>query len=242
MNYGQRFMAWYRTQESSPFPKKKCKTAKWLSEEASQIAVKRSSFSCEIKWQLLLGSKVMTNLDCIFKSRDITLPTKVHLVKAMVFPVVMYGYENWTIKKAEGSRIDAFELRCWRRLLRVPWTAGRSNDCILKEISTGCSLEGQILKLKLKSFGHLMWRALTHLKRPWCWERLRTGEGDDRGWDGWMASPTQWTWVWVIPGVGEGQGSLACRSPWGRKELDTTEQLNWLNIKEVLSTKNKAML
>ena len=100
-----------------------------------------------------------TNLDSIFKSRDITLPTKVRLVKAMVFPVVMYGCESWTIRKAEHRRIDAFELWCWRRLLRVPWTAGRSNQSILKEISPGCSLEGLMLKLKLQYFGHLMWRA-----------------------------------------------------------------------------------
>ena len=105
---------------------------------------------------LLLGRKVMPNLDSIFKSRDITLPTKVHLVKAMIFPVVMYGCESWTIKKAEHRRIDAFELWCWRRLLRVPWTARRSNQSILKEISPGCSLEGQMLKLKLQYFGHLM--------------------------------------------------------------------------------------
>ena len=101
----------------------------------------------------------MTNLDSIFKSRDITLPTRVHLVKAMVFPVVMYGCESWTIKKAECQRIDTCELWCWRRLLRVPWTAGRSNQFILKEISPGCSLEGLMLKLKLQYFGHLMWRA-----------------------------------------------------------------------------------
>ena len=105
--------------------------------------------SNEIKRRLLLGRKVMTNLDSIVKSRDITLPTKVHLVKAMVFPVVMYGCENWTIKKAERQRIDAFELWCWRRLLRVPWTARRSNQSILKEINLGCSLEGLMLKLKL---------------------------------------------------------------------------------------------
>ena len=112
--------------------------------------------SHEIKRRLLLGSKVMTNPDSIFKSRDITLPTKVHLVKAMVFPVVMDVCESWSIKKAEYQRIDAFELWCWRRLLRVPWTARRSNQSILKEISPGCSLEGMILKLKLQYFGHLM--------------------------------------------------------------------------------------
>ena len=113
-------------------------------------------YSHEIKRRLLLGRKVMTNLDSMFKSRDITLPTKGRLVKAMVFPVVMYGCESWTVKKAECRRIDAFELCCWRRLLRVPWTARRSNQSILKEISPGCSLEGMRLKLKLQYFGHLM--------------------------------------------------------------------------------------
>ena len=114
--------------------------------------------SHEIKTHLLLGRKVITNLDSMLKSRDITLPTKVHLVKAMVFPVVTYGCESWTIKKAEHQRIDAFELWCWRRLLRVPWTARRSNQSILKEISPGCSLEGLRLKPKLQYFGHLMRR------------------------------------------------------------------------------------
>ena len=112
--------------------------------------------SHEIKRRLLLGRKVMTNLDGILKSTDITLPTKVHLVKVMVFPVVMYGCESWTIKKAEHRRIDAFELWCWRRLLRVPWTAGRSNQSILKEISPEYSLEGRMLNLRLQYFGHLM--------------------------------------------------------------------------------------
>ena len=110
----------------------------------------------EIKRRLLLGRKVMTNLESIFKSRDISLPTKVCLVKAVVFPLVMYGCESWTVKKAERRRIDAFELWCWRRILRVPWTARRSNQSILKEISPGCSLEGLMLKLKLQYFGHLM--------------------------------------------------------------------------------------
>ena len=114
--------------------------------------------SHKIKRRLLLGRKVMTNLDRILKSRDITLPTKVHLVKAMVFPIVVYGCESWTMKKVEPRRIDAFELWCWRRLLRVPWTAGRSNQSILKEISPGCSLEGLMLKLKLQYSGHLMRR------------------------------------------------------------------------------------
>ena len=114
--------------------------------------------SHEIKRCLLLGRKVMTNLDSILKSRDITLPTKVHLLKAMIFPVVMYGCESWTVKKAEHQKIDALELQCWRRLLRVPWTARRSNQSLLKEISPGCSLEGLMLKLKLQNFGHLMRR------------------------------------------------------------------------------------
>ena len=115
--------------------------------------------SHEIKRRLLLGRKVMTNLDSMLKSRDITLPTKVRLVKAMVFPVVMYGCESWTVKKAESQRIDAFELWCWRRLLRVPWTARRSNQSILQEISPRCSYEGLMLKLNLQYFGHLMQRA-----------------------------------------------------------------------------------
>jgi len=158
--------------------------------------------SHEIKRRLLLGRKVMTNLDSILKSRDITLPTKVHLVKAMVFPVVMYGCEIyvWTIKKAECWRIDAFELCCWRRLLRVPWTARRSNQSILKEISPGCSLAGLMLKLKLQYVGHLMRRA-DAFEKTLMLGRLRAGrEGDDRGWDGWMASLTWWTWVWVDSG------------------------------------------
>ena len=152
--------------------------------------------SHEIKRRLLLGRKVMSNLDSIFKSRDITLSTKVHLVKAMVFPVVMYGCENWSIKKAERWRIDAFELLCWRRLLRVSWTARRSKQSILKEISPGCSLEGLMLKLKRQHFGHLMQRADSFGKTLMLGLRAG-GEADDRGWDGWMASPIQWTWVWV---------------------------------------------
>ena len=144
----------------------------------------------EIKRHLLLGGKAMTNLDSILKSRVITLRTKVCLVKAMVFPVVMYGCESWTGKKAEHRRIDAFELWCWRRLLRVPWTARWSNQSILKEISPGCSLEGLVLKLKLQYFGTSC-EELAHWKRPWCWEELGAGgEGDGRGWDSWMASPT----------------------------------------------------
>ena len=168
----------------------------------------------------------MTNLGSTLKSRDISLPTKVHLVKAMIFPVVMYGCKSWTIKKAACWRIDAFELRCWRRLLRVPWTARRSNQSILK-ISPGCSLEGMMLKLKLQYFGHLM-RRVDSLEKT----LMLGGMGGRRrrgwqGWDGWMASPThghefEWT-----PGAGDGQGGLACCSPWGHKELDMTERLNW---------------
>ena len=135
----------------------------------------------------------MTNLESILKSRDITLPTKVHLV-------VMYGCESWTVKTAEHRRIDAFKLWCWRRLLRVPWTARRSNQSILKEISPGISLEGMMLKLKASTLA-TSGKELTHWKRPWCWEGLRAGgEGDYRGWDGWMASLTWWTWVWVNSG------------------------------------------
>ena len=145
----------------------------------------------------------MTNPDSIFKIKDITLPTKVHLVKAMVFPVVMYGCESWTVKKAERRRIGAFELWCWRRLLRAPWTASRFNQSILKEISPEYSLERLILKLKLQYFGPLMWRTDPFEKT------LMLGKiegGRRRGWqgmrwlDGIMSSPTQWTWVWVNSG------------------------------------------
>ena len=145
----------------------------------------------------------MTNLDSILKSRDITLPTKVRLVKAMVFPVVMYGCESWTVKKAECRRIDAFELWCWRRLLRVPWTARRSNQSTLKEISPGCSLEGMMLKLKLQYFGHLM-QTVDSLENSWIPLLLEgTGGRKKRGRQRmrWLeASPTRWTWVWVNSG------------------------------------------
>ena len=151
--------------------------------------------SHEIKRHLLLGRKVMTNVDSIFKSRDITLLTKVRLVTAMVFPVVMYGCEIWTVKKAEHRRIDAFELWCWRRLLRVPWTARRSNQSILKEVSPGCSLEGLMLKLKLQYGGYLMQRVDSlekTLMLGGLGGRRRRGRQRMR----WlMASPTRWTWV-----------------------------------------------
>ena len=173
----------------------------------------------------------MTNLNSILKSRDITLSTKVCLVKAMVFPVVMYGCESWTVK-AEHQRIDAFELWCWRRLLRVPWTARRFNQSILKEIRPGCSLEGLMLKLKLQYFGHLMGRTDSFEKTLILGKRRRRragGEGDNKGWDGWMASPTRWTWVWVDsgswwwtgrPGVLQFMGSPRVGRNWAT-------ELNW---------------
>ena len=174
----------------------------------------------------------MTNLDSILKGRDITLPTKVCLVKDMVFPVVMYGPENWTIKKAEHRRIDAFELWCWRRLLRVPWTARRSNQSILKEINPEYSLERLMLKLKFQYFGHLMWKADSFEKT------LRLGKIKGRKRRGrqrmrcWMASLTQWTWVWVNsrswwwmerPGVLQSMGSQRVRHDWATK-------LNWTEL------------
>ena len=150
--------------------------------------------SHEMKRHLLLGRKVMTNLDSIFKRRDITLPTKIHLVEALFLPVVMYECESWTVKTAEHRRIDAFELWCWRRLLRVPWTARRSNQFILKEISPGCSLEGLMLNLKLQYFGHLMQRADSFEKTLVLGKiegRRRRGRQRMRWLDG------QWAWVWV---------------------------------------------
>ena len=177
----------------------------------------------------------MTNLDTIFKSRDITLPTKVRLVKAMFFPVVMYGCESWMVKKAEHWRIDAFELWCWRKLLRVPWTARRSNQSILKEISPEYSLEGLTLKLKLQYFGHLMQRTDSFEKtlmlgkikggRRRKWQRMRWLDGNTDAMD--MNLGTL--------GDGEGQGGLACYSPWGREELDMTWQLNNNNIQNIYS-------
>ena len=146
----------------------------------------------------------------------------------MVFPVVMYGCESWTMKKAERRRIDAFELWCWRRLSRVPWTARRSNQFILKRLVLGVHWKDWCWSWNSNTLA--TWcEELTHLKRPWGWEGLRAGgEGDDRGWDGWMASSTQWTWVWVDSRVGDGQGGLACCGSWGRKESDMTERLNKL--------------
>ena len=195
--------------------------------EGSKITA-NGDCSHEIKRHLLLGRKVMTNLDSILKSWDITLPTKVHLAKSMAFPVVMYGCESGTIKKPENWRIDAFELWCWRRLLRVPWTARRSNQSILKEISS--DILWNWYWIWNSNTLTTWWEELTHWKRPWFWERLKAGgEGDDRGWDGWMASPTRWTWVWLSsrswwwtgkPGVQQSMGSQRVGHDWAT-------ELNW---------------
>ena len=166
----------------------------------------------------------------VLKSRDITLPTKVGLVKAMFFPVVMYACESWTVKKAECRRIDAFELWRWRRLLRVPWTAKRFNQSILKEISPGCSLEGMMLKLKLQYFAHLMPR-VDSLEKTLMLEGLGAGgEGNDRGWDGWMASPTRWTWAWVNSGSWWWTGMPGVLRFMGLQRVgnDWVTELNWI--------------
>ena len=177
--------------------------------------------SHEIKRHLLLGRKVMTNLDSILKSRDIILPTKVHPVKAMVFPVFMYGCESWTIKKAESQRIDAFELWCWRRLLRVPWSARRSNQSILKEYSPWCSLEGLMLKLKLQYFGHLMQRAYS-LEKTLMLGRIEGRKRREQQRMRWLDGITDS----MDMGLGDGQGGLVCCDSLSRKESDTTERLN----------------
>ena len=167
----------------------------------------------------------MTNLDSILKSRDITLPTKVHLVKAVVFPVVMYGCESWTVKKSEQRRIDAFELWCWRRLLRVPWTARKSNQSILEEISSRISLEGMMLKLKLQYFGHLMWRVDSLEKTLMLRGIGGRRRGDDGGWDGWMASLTRWMSLSELQEL--------VMDSWGREESDTSERLNWTELRSI---------
>ena len=184
--------------------------------------------SHEIKRCLLLGRKAMTNLDCILKSKDITLPTKIHLVKAMVSPVVMYGCDSWTIKKAERRRIDAFELWCWRRLCRVPWTARRWNQSILKEISPEYSLEGLMVKLKLQYFGHLsglVWKD-SDAGKDWGQEEKGMTEDEMVGWHHWLDG-RGFGWA---PRIGDGQGGLVCYGSWGRKELDMTEWLNWTEL------------
>ena len=185
--------------------------------------------SHEIKRHLLLGRKVMTNLDSILQSRDITLPTKVCLVKAMVFPVVMYGCESWTIKKAECWRMDAFELWCWRRLLRVPWTARRSNQSILKEISPGCSLEGLMLKVKLQYFGHPMRRTDSLEKslmlrkiRGWMrrgQQRMRWLDGITDSTDTSLGKSGSWWWT-GMPGELQSVGSVRVRH-------NRVTELNW---------------
>ena len=187
----------------------------------------------EIKRHLLLGRKAMTNLDSLLKSRDITLPTKVHLVKAIVFPAVMYGCESWTIQKAECWKIDAFELWCWRRLLRVPWTARRFNQSILKEISPEYSLEGLMLKLKLQYFGDLMRRTDSSEKTLMLGKIAGRKEGDDRGWDGWIASLTQWTWVWINSRSWWWTG-MSGMLHMGWQKVNMTELVNWaeLNLTE----------
>ena len=193
--------------------------------------------SHEIKRCLLLGTKATTNLDSILESKDITLPTKVGLVEAMVFPVVMYGCESWTVKKAECQRIDVFELWCWWRLLRVPWTARKSNQSIPKNISPGCSLEGLMLKLKLQYFGCLMRRTdslekTLRLGRISSWQEEKGTTEDEMA--GWHHRLHGHGFGWT-PGVGDGQGGLACCDSWGRKESDTTEQLNWTELNASLA-------
>ena len=159
--------------------------------------------------------------------------TKVHIVKAMIFPVVMYRCESWAIEKAEVWRNDAFKLWCWRRLLRVPWTARRSNQSVLKEINPEYSLEGLMLKLKLQYFGHWC-KDLTHWKRPWSWERLRAGgDRSDRGWDGWMASLTQWTWVWASSVIWWRTGEPGVLQSMGLQRMEhnlETEQQNSYSV------------
>ena len=180
--------------------------------------------SHEIKRHLLLERKAMTNIDSVLKNRDITLPTKVSLVKAMVFPVVMYRCESWTIKKGEHQRTDAFKMWCWRRLLSVPWTARRSNQSILKEISPEYSLGGLMLKLKLQYFGHLIRRAIS-LEKTLMLGKIEGGRRrDNRGWDGITVSMDMGlSKLWKI--VKDREAWLCC-SPWGRKESDRTERLN----------------
>ena len=176
------------------------------------------------------GRKVITNLDSILKSRHY-FANKGPSNQNNGFPAVTGGCENCAIKEAEHWRLDTFNLWCWRRVLRVPWTVRRSNQCILKEISLEYSLEGLMLKLKLQFFGHLIWWTVLFVKTLML-GKIEGERGDDRGWDGWMPSPTQWTWVWVNSGNWWQTGllqSTACFRPWGCKESDTSEGLNWLN-------------
>ena len=174
----------------------------------------------------------MKNLDSIFKTRDITLPTKVHPVKAMVFPVVMYGCGRWTVKKAEHWRIDAFELWCWKRLLRVPWMARRFNLFILNEISPGVLWKEWCRSWNSSTLATSC-EELTHWKRLWSWEALGEGrEGDNRGWDGWMASPTRWTWIWVNSGSWWWTGRPGVLRFMGSEVSDMIEWLNWNELNQ----------
>ena len=196
--------------------------------------------SHEIKRCFLLGRKAMTNLDSILKSRDIILLTKVHLVKAMVFPVVMYGYKSWTVKKAEHQIIDAFDLWCWRRHLRVPWTATRSN---LKEVNPEYSLAGLLLKLNLQYFGHLM-RRTDSLEKTLMLRKIegRRRRGRQRRWDGWMASPIWWTWVWVSSGswwwTGKTGGAAVHGVTQIRTWLSDWTELKWITAELNLTELN----
>ena len=185
--------------------------------------------SHEIKRRLLLGRKVMTNLDSIFKSRDITLPTNVRLVKAMVFPAVMYGCESWTVKKAEHRRIDAFELWWWRRLLRVPWTERGSNQSFWRRSALGFLWKEWCQSWNSSTLATSC-EELIYWKRVWCWDGLGAGgEGDDRGWDGWMASLTRQTWVWVNSGSWWWTGRPGVLQSMGSQRVghDWVTELNW---------------
>ena len=181
-----------------------------------------SDYSHKIERHLHLERTAMTNLDRVLKSKDITLSTKVHLVKAMIFPVVMYICERWTEKKAEHRRIDVFQLWCWRRLLRVPWQQGDQTSQSERKPTLNIHWKNWCWSWSFNALA--TWcEEPTHWKRPWCWERLRTGgEGDDRGWDGWMASLTRWTWVWASSGSWWWTGKPGMLQSMGHKELDMT--------------------
>ena len=201
---------------------KQCQTLFFWAPKSLQMVIA----AMKLKDAYSLEAKLWPRLDRIFKSRDLTLPTKVHLVKAMVFPVVMYGCESWTVKKAEHWRIDAFELYCWR-LLRVPWTVRRSNQSILKEISPGRSLEGLILNWNSNTLATTCKSWLigkdSDAGRDWGQEEKGTTEVEMAGWHHWLdRSESEWTL-----GVGDGQGSLACCDSWCHKESDTIKRLNW---------------
>ena len=179
-------------------------------------------WSHENKRHVLLGRKAMRNLESILKSRDITLLIKICIIKAMVFAVVMYRCESWIVKKAECQRIDAFELWCWRRLLRVPWLQGNPTSQSKRKSALTIHWKDWCWSWNSNTLASI-WEDLTHWKRPWCWERLKAGgEGDNGGWDGWMASQTRWTWVWVSSGSWWWTGKPGVLSPRGCKELDTT--------------------